>query len=755
MTLVTPPSLRTIFRRVWRSVSKRVLRRTSLISTLSGPPCPSQAANTQTPVGLPMTRIDESLVVVPHRSTDLVNSSGGSASTFPLPTESLVRIGIFLKSGHSATRNQRTSESSALKTRTRSVSRRSGTTFATAPGADVRQKASAMPPAERSRSSFISGVPEQAQCMSAALGGARRALGRLPIRKDDARRESRAAGDGDEEEDHREAGIAEDAERRLDAHQERRPDDERGEDEAERDPVRDLLDPRDQLALVDRVDVHPEGVRGDEVEDLLDALGKPLEELARIEDRGDDVLRRRALAQAPREELGGVPPDRGVRVERRIERPPDLVEVEERLSDHRELRRELQARLGREARDVHDDAAELEVAHGRVLEDADELDDAPRHLLLVELGELVADLLDLARRLVAVPLAHGDHEPQELVAQRGGEARDHAEIEEGDAAVVREKDVSGMRVGVEEAVEERLLEVGPEELLGEGASVDVELREGAQRGDLLARDEVHRENARRRVVVDRLRHDDVVELREGRTESDHVLGFLPVVELLEESLAELFEHRLDVEGLGVSREDLGDLAEGLEVVGDLFADAGPLHLDGDATPVPQRRPVDLAQRGRCGRLLFEARERLRDPRTELGLHDLLDLPVREGLDLVLEPVEALEVGRWEEVGAGGEELADLHERRAQALEIRGELGGLGASAPRSACVRVRRKPETPVFQRERRDVFETLEVSGLERQGHRAGIPPSRPNNVSAAPCDPETAEGKSWHRSRNSCSGR
>ena len=48
-------------------------------------------------------------------------------------------------------------------------------------------------------------------------------------------------------------------------------------------------------------------------------------------------------------------------------------------------------------------------------------------------------------------------------------------------AVVGEEDVAGVRVGVEEAVDEYLLEVGVEEMLGELVAVEVDLAERRQR----------------------------------------------------------------------------------------------------------------------------------------------------------------------------------------------------------------------------------------------------------------------------------
>src|SRR5689334_1409165 len=70
---------------------------------------------------------------------------------------------------------------------------------------------------------------------------------------DDFPDERDGAARGEQEEHDGEPRIAEEAERRLHPHEQRRADDQRGEKQAERDPVRDLLERGDELRLVDGV----------------------------------------------------------------------------------------------------------------------------------------------------------------------------------------------------------------------------------------------------------------------------------------------------------------------------------------------------------------------------------------------------------------------------------------------------------------------------------------------------------------------
>src|SRR4030095_983954 len=63
-----------------------------------------------------------------------------------------------------------------------------------------------------------------------------------------------------EKQQHRQAGIAEDRERRLHTHQHGGAHDQRRQDEAERDAVRDLLEPVDDRAVVDDLDLQTQVV---------------------------------------------------------------------------------------------------------------------------------------------------------------------------------------------------------------------------------------------------------------------------------------------------------------------------------------------------------------------------------------------------------------------------------------------------------------------------------------------------------------
>jgi hypothetical protein len=85
--------------------------------------------------------------------------------------------------------------------------------------------------------------------------------------------------------------------------------------------------------------------------------------------------------------------------------------------------------------------------------------------------------------------------------------------------------------------------------------------------------------------------------------------------------------------------------------------------------------VDLAERGGGHRHGLEVGERLGHAGAELGVHDPLDVLEGERLDLVLEAGEGGEIGRRQHVGPRGEQLAQLHERRPELLQVVSELFG--------------------------------------------------------------------------------
>ena len=167
-----------------------------------------------------------------------------------------------------------------------------------------------------------------------------------------------------------------------------------------------------------------------------------------------------------------------------------------------------------------------------------------------------------------------------------------------------------MRVGVEEAVDEDLLDDRPHERRPELARVEAGIAERLGIGDLDAVDELHRQHAAGRQLLVHDRDVDLLELRHRVGEPSGVIGLVPVVELLEDAGRELADDLPDAHPTSDGEALLGRLRQLLhdaEVCLGLGDDLGPLDLDRDERPVGERGAVDLRGRGGGERLLLDRR----------------------------------------------------------------------------------------------------------------------------------------------------
>ena len=223
-------------------------------------------------------------------------------------------------------------------------------------------------------------------------------------------------------------------------------------------------------------------------------------------------------------------------------------------------------------------------------------------------------------------------------------------------------------------------------------------------GELLAVELLERQHPRPRVAPVDARDPHVRVAGEVAVEDLGVAPLQPVVELLADRAGELVDELLGVDE--VERADTllrqpGGLEEQRQVGLDLPRRVRALHLDDDAAAVRQDGAVHLADRRGGERLLVELEEEPLDRLAELLLHDALDVGVREGTDVVLEPAQLDDDVRRHGVGPRREQLAELDEGRAelvqhlaQVLAARGggavhrrlDLDAVrGAAAGRSAC----------------------------------------------------------------------
>ena len=109
----------------------------------------------------------------------------------------------------------------------------------------------------------------------------------------------------------------------------------------------------------------------------------------------------------------------------------------------------------------------------------------------------------------------------------------------------------------------------------------------------------------------------------------------------------------------------GDLVEHGEIGEHLFEDARTLHFDRDRAAVAQRGAMHLSERRRRERLFVEGEKRLRQAHVQVVFDRLLHIGQRNGIDVVLQAAQGLEIGRRQQVGARREDLTQLDERRAE------------------------------------------------------------------------------------------
>ena len=234
-----------------------------------------------------------------------------------------------------------------------------------------------------------------------------------------------------------------------------------------------------------------------------------------------------------------------------------------------------------------------------------------------------------------------------------------------------DEDVRRVRVAVEDAVLEDHRHPRLRHQVGEPAALLQRVLVRVDVLDLRALEVLERQHARPRVGPEHLRDADVRVAGEVAMKGLGVPRLVPVVELLPDRAAELVHEtaRVDeVEGTYALLRDLRRLVEKLEVGLDLLGSVRPLHLHGDTAAVRERGVMDLADRRGGDRPLRELGEELLDRQAELGQDDLLDLVVRHRRDVVLQLPQLDDDVRRHDVRPGREQLAELHECRAELVE---------------------------------------------------------------------------------------
>ena len=254
-----------------------------------------------------------------------------------------------------------------------------------------------------------------------------------------------------------------------------------------------------------------------------------------------------------------------------------------------------------------------------------------------------------------------------LLAQRAHDPEIHRAV----LALGRDEDITRMHVGVEKPVAERLREENLHTVVRQPPHVDAGGLETLDVADGYAMDALeHHDRAAGEVPVD-LRNVKQVGAFEVGAQATRIRRLHPQVELVVDGLVEFIHHFDGPKPACIRHVAHGQAREQkqqFEVALDDRLDAGAQHLDRHFTAVVQPRDVHLCHRGRGDGLAAEFAEEA----VELASQRLLDQTHRliagKRRHAILKPRQFLGDVFRQQVGAGGQHLAEFHEHRPQFLQ---------------------------------------------------------------------------------------
>ena len=176
-----------------------------------------------------------------------------------------------------------------------------------------------------------------------------------------------------------------------------------------------------------------------------------------------------------------------------------------------------------------------------------------------------------------------------------------------------------------------------------------------------------------RMAPDHFRHIQVVAVFPEAAQHAGIGAFALQVQLGGQGVLDLGHHfaRTDLVGAWMGALDQrGQRIEQGDVGVDLLLDARAKYLDHHLAAIGQRRRVHLCDRGRGQRFGVEAGEGRTDRQAERVLDDAARGLAIERLDPVLQQGQFIGHVRWHQVAAGGQDLAELDEDRAEVLQRR-------------------------------------------------------------------------------------
>jgi hypothetical protein len=172
---------------------------------------------------------------------------------------------------------------------------------------------------------------------------------------------------------------------------------------------------------------------------------------------------------------------------------------------------------------------------------------------------------------------------------------------------------------MEEPMLQQLLQAAVHPHLHHVVGVDPEGAHRVEVGELDAVDPLHRQHPPTGGLAIDGRDGDarIVAVQAG--EGFGVGGFVDVIHLLEDPFAEFIDqpHQIALDQPHIPVQPGGDVADDVEIEGDLLPQARPLHLHRHPFAAHQNAPVHLAQGGGGNRFLLQRREQRRHRRLQV------------------------------------------------------------------------------------------------------------------------------------------
>ena len=128
------------------------------------------------------------------------------------------------------------------------------------------------------------------------------------------------------------------------------------------------------------------------------------------------------------------------------------------------------------------------------------------------------------RRQFSPSFANRQQKTQQVVLKTARYVPDHSKIDQSNTVIVSEKNIPWMRISVEKAVNQKLLQISSEQFISKRSTVYLKQPQRSQSSNLLTGDIFHREYTAGCVIVNRFGNDEVFELKQIGTNPIQIIS---------------------------------------------------------------------------------------------------------------------------------------------------------------------------------------------------------------------------------------